>query len=440
MRKIVQCSIMMCGLVALAGCTSPGAWPDSGIPQQRSAYAAPGTQPPVEWRLVDAGTGQINTSSELEVLADAFPASASVRLRLLGAHIREGDLAAALDQVEWLAARDYAFGAAGQDQLRSLYHGDELDRLEAMLARAPEAVAAGTVVGAVPADIHLPEAVLWDAQQQRMLATAIVSRDLYVFARDAWRAVRLAGAGSLAGIALDEPRGIVWLGSGIVDPTPDPGTAFRGVIAIDRATLAEVRRVAAPAGVTISDIAIGPDGTVYGSDPVQGGIYAAAPTDSEMQVFIAPGTFRSPQGIAVRPDNTALYVSDYRYGLAQVMLRSRQVYRLRASDPVLLDGIDGLWLLGNDLIAVQNGISPMRVTAFTLGPGIGLIASHRTLEIANPAWSEPLGGAISDGALYYIGTGQWDIWREGGVLNDGAATRPSLIHRLQLGESPPDLR
>ncbi len=388
---------------------------------------------------MDAATGQIADVPGLEQLAADFPDSASVRLRLLNAQLGAENLIGGYEQVEWLTDRGYAFSAGAEGQLVAMFNGEQAGALSQRFADDPAIIATSSTAATIPATIALPEAVLYDPQQRRMFATSVVSRGLFVQEQgEEWRQLPLANTGSLAGIALDAPRGLIWVGSGVVEQTPDPASAFRGVIAIDRITLEERRRVPAPAGVTISDIAVGPDGTVYGSDPLGGGIYSAAPIDSQMQVFIAPGTFRSPQGIAVRADNTALYVSDYRYGLAQVMLRSRHAYRMRAAQPTLLDGVDGLWLLGNRLIAVQNGVNPHRITAFTLGEGIGVIASAQVLERANPAWTEPLGGAISGGVLHYIGTGQWDLYGEGGALVEGAEPREARIHALQLVETPPE--
>ena len=180
---------------------------------------------------------------------------------------------------------------------------------------------------------------------------------------------------------------------------------------------------------------MGPDGTVYGSDPLGGGVYTAGPQDPAMTALIAPGTFRSPQGLAVRPDGRSLFVSDYPYGLAVVMLPSRLVYRVQTQLPLLLDGVDGMWLHGNELVVVQNGINPHRIMALRLGAGPGTVVAAQVLERANPDWTEPLGGAVVGDMLTYIGTGQWDRFGPGGVLNEGAEAVPAAIRQLDLGDS-----
>ena len=398
--------------------------------------AASDDGPPESWRGVDAATGQLSSPVDLKSLVANFPDSSSVRLRLLGALFRDDDAAGVIEQVEWLSARGYSFSEAGKEQLLTFAQEEHAARMvEALRSDAP-VIAASMVFAEIPAEIRLSEATLYDPQEQRLFVTSIVSRGLYV--KDEGlpiREVPLPNVGSVAGIVLDEARGVIWIASGVVDPTPVPETAFRGVIALDRQSLEPTRWLSVPDGATVSDIAVGPDGTVYASDPVNGGVWAASVENSAMWLLIPPGKFRSPQGIAVRPDNTAFYISDYRYGIAQVVLPTREIYRMRADEPMLLDGIDGMWLHGNRLITVQNGVSPHRITAFEVGEGACVIASHQILEAANPRWTEPLSGAISGDTLFYIGTGQWDVYGEGGALQEGMSPRPTQVRALQLVET-----
>ena len=148
-------------------------------------------------------------------------------------------------------------------------------------------------------------------------------------------------------------------------------------------------------------------------------------------MLVAPGTLRSPQGLVVSADGQRLYASDYRYCLAVVDLASGAVSRLASDLAVALDGIDGLWRHGEELIAVQNGTSPMRIIALRLSHDGMRIVGHRTLEQAHPDWSEPLGGSIAAGAIYYVGNGQWERFDKGALKPDLAAL-PTQIRRLPL--------
>jgi hypothetical protein len=437
MRKIVQCSIIGLAAVTLAGCqTVESPYELMTRPPAAVVEAAePATRPPAPWLAVDPITAQTTEIDRLEWLTEAFPNSASVQTRLLNAHLEAENTDVVASMAEALTDHGYRFSDRAIGVLSGLFAGDRGEALRQHLSQPGQPLTASTVVDSAPAEIRLPEAALYDPAFDRLFVTSVISRGLFVREGEgAWRELPLSGAGSLSGIALDERYGLIWVGNGVVEQTPDPASASRGLIAIDRSTLSTTRRVMAPEGVSISDIAVGPDGTVYGSDPIGGGVYMAPPGQFVLEPLVVPGTFRSPQGLAVRPDGRSLFVSDYSYGLAVVMLPSRQVYRVQTELPLLLDGVDGLWLVGNELVAVQNGLRPHRIVAFELGAGPGTITGMRVLEQAHPGWTEPLGGAVTGGALTYIGTGQWDIYGEGGELASGASPRPSAIHRLDLGD------
>ncbi len=441
MRKIVQCSIMVTTALALSGCQTPeNPFQTMAEPAPVASSAPPPpSRPPEPWQPVDAETGQITAVDSLQNLAAAFPNSSSVRLRLLNAHLAEEDPMRALSVAQVQVEDGYAFSPGALEYLQGVVQTGLIPTWMTTARLNAEPIEASEVVAEIPASVQLPESVLHDPATDRLLVTSIVSRGLFVREGEGdWEQVDIPGAGSLAGIAIDQRRGLVWLGSGVVEPTPDPESAFRGTIALDRTTLAVRRRVPAPTGVSISDIAVGPDGTVFGSDPVGGGVYMASMQDAAMTPLIAPGTFRSPQGLAVRPDGRSLFVSDYRYGIAVVTLPSRQVYRLQMEEHALLDGVDGLWLYGNELVAMQNGLSPMRLIAISLGAGPASATGYRVIERNHPGWTEPLGGAISGNSLTYIGTGQWDLFGEGGALVERLEARPTAIHRVPLAESPPD--
>lgn len=131
------------------------------------------------------------------------------------------------------------------------------------------------------------------------------------------------------------------------------------------------------------------------------------------------------------PGNRRLIVSDYAYGLAVVDTATGAVGRLASRAGELLDGIDGLWLAGKHLVGVQNGLRPMRIVQLELDIE-GEIASVGTLEAAHPAWTEPLGGALSNGELVYIGNGQWDRFGPGGAPVEGKPAVPTEIRMLDL--------
>lgn len=417
--------VLVLGLaLAAAGCTYMP-------PKPPQADNVPATPEAAQWRAVSAETGKITDIDGLEALARDFPDSGSVRLRLLQAHFVADDRAGVIEQALWLARRGYSFSEGGRKQIVRLAGETAVaDRLAALFERNAKPAENSKTVAVAPAEAKLAEAVL--PYGDMFLVSTVVSRDLFVGEASSWKSLNLEGASSLAGLADDPARGVIWISSGVYDPTPDTGGAFSGLLGFRPEAQKIVYRSATPDGATPSDIHLADNGQLFASAPIAGGIYSAAPMDGELELLIPPGTFRSPQGLATSADGSKLYISDYRYGIAIVDLAANRIGRLTASKPMLLDGIDGMWRIENRLIGVQNGQIPMRIVEIILSPDGNSAADLRVLEQAHSEWTEPLGGNIHGGFLYYVATGQWDRFEQGGAVKQGTAAGPTQIRRLPL--------
>lgn len=418
----------MSAVLALAACTAGEV---VSAPPEKSA-----AQP---WRAVDAQTGKISDAPALEQLAKDFPDSSSVRLRLLNAYFEAGETDATLRQVEWLAARGYVLS---DDALQQLLGTGDTETAQALFARfKANAVPSenSTLLDIIPANALLVEGVAALEGGQTLLANSIVSRDVFIReTQRAWRAAGLKGVSSLTGMAAQPDAALVWLSAGRLDVTPVSGSeSFTGLLAIDPRSASIVRKIPSGDGITLSDIHVAGDGTVYASDPLTGGVYRAKPGVMGLETVVARGVLRSPQGLTTSADGQLLYVSDYRYGIAIIDLMSGKVGRLVADSPVadspmVLDGIDGLFRHGDSLIAIQNGMRPMRIVKIDLAESGRSAAAMQVLESAHSAWTEPVGGSISGGQLVYIATGQWDRFGDGGVPVDTKPPLPTQVRKLQL--------
>ncbi|MEZ5694272.1 MAG: hypothetical protein R3D99_10655 [Altererythrobacter sp.] len=383
------------------------------------------------WHPVDAETGRIAEIDGLEALAASFPDSGSVRLRLFNAQLGAEQGEAALASLRWLADRGYVFSEAARGQIPELIGAAFAERAKALLLPPAQPIVTSEIVATVPKEAGLVESVVVPGSDGIFAATSVSERTVWFFTEDGEQlAMEIPGAGNLSGIVSDDKRNVGWVASGNIDGSEDGERFFAGLIGITNDP-DQFLRVAAPVGVNLSDLHIADDGTVYASDPLGGGIYRMKAGSSTLETLIAPGTFRSPQGLASSADGGRLYVSDYRYGIALVDLDTGLVTRLASDVPAILDGVDGLWRHGDRLIAVQNGTSPMRISAFRLSDDGLRVVEAEVLERKNPEWTEPLSGSIREDALYYVGNGQWGRF-EAGKPVDGKPAVPTQIRRLKL--------
>jgi hypothetical protein len=393
---------------------------------------------PPEWRKVDASTGRIADVPGLERLAIDFPDSASVRRRLLVAYLDAGMTDAGLQVAVELVRDGYVFTPETRDRLLSLGPTEAQKAALAWQEVNSHAWGTSTLVATVPAEFELVESAWRDPASGDLFATTVVSRALIVSRGGGpWSRLPLRETGSLTGMAYDEAARLLWVASGVFEQTPQPETAFHGLIAVDPESGEERRRIAAGADATPGDIAIGRAGEIYASDPLSGAIYLGRPDASHLELLVAPGTFRSPQGLAPLADGRSLVISDYGYGLALLDIAGGRVRRVAVDASLTIDGVDGLWRVGDRLVAIQNGSRPMHVLELASTPTFETVQAGLYRETATPAWTEPVGGTIVGNELVYVATGQWDRFGAGGATVPERPPLPTEIRTVKVGEESP---
>lgn len=366
-------------------------------------------------------------------LAISFPNSATQQRRLLAAAHQAGDAVVVRAGLGRLATLGYAPSAATLDLLAAHVPQPEMAALRLRFESNRARVQASRLMASVPAEYRLVEGLAWDARRNRLFAATVVDRALLLSEPLGWVKVEGVGGGSLFGLAIDERRQLLWIGSGRVGQTPQPETAFRGLIALDLNSLMVAYRIPAPGEGSPADIAVGPDGTVYASDPASGAVYRARPEDTALSILVPAGRLGNPQGIVPAADGRRLYVSDYERGIAIVGLADGSISRLESDVSTMLDGIDGLVAWRGGLIAIQNGVNPRRIIRLTLSRDGNRIASVRTLESNNAEWGEPTLGLVRGTDFLYVADAQWERYGAGGAPQGEGPARPTPIRLLRPG-------
>jgi hypothetical protein len=95
-------------------------------------------------------------------------------------------------------------------------------------------------------------------------------------------------------------------------------------------------------------------------------------------------------------------------------------------------GIDGLYLDGARLIAVQNGTNPHRVLHLMLDPTGTSIIAWRALEHASPHMGEPNHGVLVGNDFYFIGDSGWERVGDDGQLHTTPESRSPVLLKLDL--------
>jgi hypothetical protein len=374
------------------------------------------------------------STQHMAAVAAQFPNSAGMQRRLLAAAVEAKDAAAALAAARRLAALGGSLSENGRRQVAAVTGAEAMAALAPLFDANTARAGSSEVHALIPAEHRLIEGLIWDRNERRLYATSVVDRRLLrLETGGAATMISGPGVGSLFGGAYEPAAGRLWIASAAIEQTPPGDSPFNGLLAIDPRRPGLGRRIPAPDGATLGDVAVGPDGIVYASDGQKGAVYRCRPGCAALEAWLPPGTFRSAQGMAVSADRRWLYVADYRYGLAAVELASGRVHRVEGSPEMMLDGIDGLVRHGRDLIAIQNGVLPVRIVRLVLSTRGPRVERLEILERGNPDWGEPSLGTMVGDRFLYVADPQWERYGPGGVAADDKPPRPTPIRAIALG-------
>jgi sugar lactone lactonase YvrE len=360
--------------------------------------------------------------------------------RLAGARLATGDRAGALDALRRQIDAGFVRDPRADDQFAALTADAgflvEMARMEALaepvvtsreLFQLAERQALFEGIAHDPLTGHL----FFSSVHRRKVVRRKANGELSDFVA--------SGAHDLAaalGLALDAERRTLWIvsaglpqASGLAEELRDRSA----LLAVDLDSGELRRRIEAPDEKHWwNDLVLGSDGSIYVSDPGAAAI-SRIDANGALGTVVENAGLRSPGGLALSADERSLYVADWSNGMARVDLSDATVTWLAPPAGSTVLGIDGLRRVGSDLIAIQNGITPHRITRFRLAPDGRSLAQAELLERAVPGWDEPTLGTVVDGALVYVGNSQWPSFGGDGLTPDAANLSPTVIRRLPLG-------
>jgi sugar lactone lactonase YvrE len=288
----------------------------------------------------------------------------------------------------------------------------------------------------------LAEDLAYDARTRTFYVSSIHRRK--VIAIDAGGAIRdfiapaQEGVWGIYGLALDSARGSLW-GSMAAVPTMehyDPADSGRtALVCWELATGKELLRAELPrdgASHVFGDITLAPDGTVYATDSVGGGLYRLQPGGKKLETLAPPGTFASPQMEVLMRKGREIWISDYPRGIVAFDVRTGAVSPVSKPRSLAASGIDGLYAANGHLVAIQNGTQPARVLWISVDAGRRAMTSWAVLEQDPAELGDPNHGVVVGDVLYFLGNSGWDRVNASDQLETPEGAKPPAILRLNL--------
>lgn len=238
------------------------------------------------------------------------------------------------------------------------------------------------------------------------------------------------------GLAVNEDGGTLWVAMAAVEAMrgfePEQnGQAALAELELDSGAIRRVIALPTQRGQlqAASDVALGPDGTVFVADRIGARLWRLPPGGDQLEIVSEGGELLSPQGVLVTRDGGALLVADRIAGLLRIELPDGAARRLEVPEGATLIGIEDLTLLPTGaVIAIQAATSPKRVLQLTLDASGQTVSKVAVLEAAHLTMSAPGSGCIGPGGeFYFIGnTGAGRV-----EFTDGNPTPPRPVPIFQ---------
>lgn len=274
--------------------------------------------------------------------------------------------------------------------------------------------------------VYLPKNKIW-------LASSIRQRKIVVFDPKTGVCVDwLTNANLLSVFAMkaDAKEDYLWVTTSAMPEMENYSQALEGkaeIFKVNIKTRQIEKRYTIEGNHVFGDIYVTKNNKVYISDSAKPIIYTIENEELKPFVSFEEDGFNL-QGITMNDKENKLFVADYLKGIAVVDLASLSKIWLNFPEGTTAKGIDGLVFYQNRLIAIQNGVTPIRLTQFDLNKTQNGIESFRVIDQNRPEFDEPALATMVGNKLYFFANAPWKAYDKNAVLDLIKVKNPELYY------------
>ena len=244
------------------------------------------------------------------------------------------------------------------------------------------------------------------------------------------------GLGSVFGIKTDKKNGVLWVSTSPMQEMKNfnallPSAVFKYDLKTGR-LLKKFLPENPALELVLGDLTLSPSGEVYTSDSKNNLIFRVNESTGKLEQVYSSEEFSNIQGITFSDNGQYLFIADYIKGIFRLEVATFHLILLPRSIDASLKGIDGLTFYNNSLIAIQNGVKPMRVTRYILNKEMDRLISFSILDRGHPAFGEPTSGCVSQDAFYYVANSQWNGYTEDHQIKPEGSLQDIVILKQSL--------
>ena len=244
------------------------------------------------------------------------------------------------------------------------------------------------------------------------------------------------GLAAVLGLRIDPYRQVLWACSSPMEEmeqTATPGQS--AVYKYDLKTKKLIKKypLADPdMSCVFGDMCSDQKGGFFVSDSKNNIIFRTNERTGITDDFFTSPLFWNIQGIALAPGGTYLFIADYIKGVFRLNVATKELIQLSWEGEGSLKSIDGLLFYKNSLIAIQNGLNPMRVTRYFLNDTMDKLTSQLVIDNNHPAFNEPTNGYVAGDVLYYVAKSQWSGYDDAHAIKQADQLQDIVILKADL--------
>jgi hypothetical protein len=237
-------------------------------------------------------------------------------------------------------------------------------------------------------------------------------------------------------IKVDAQRGHVWATTAAIPHFKGYKAEWAGKSALLKLDLDDgslIQAYPAPADGfphILNGIAVSPQGQVIVAEGMRGQMFKLE--GEKLEPLMAQRELNALRGLVFSADGRTLYFADYERGLFGIDLTKNSAFDVTDDGKQILYGIEGLYMYEGQLVAIQNGFVPQRVTRFKLDATGRKIEMGVPLDAAQPAFATPTLGTLVDDGLYFIANSQRSYYDSYGLRKGSMALPPVKIYRSDV--------
>jgi len=411
-------------------------------------YAAPESNWIEQYSQESAATNKSCGAKEYSVcrdhllrLRELLDGRADIVYRLAKVEAQLGNRAAALNWLTVYSASGLTFADPASDpELSSLRDVAEFRTMLARLKTARQPITNSKPFLTLSERELIAEDIAYDPTGDRFLLSSVRRGKILSAARNGkitdFVPEGQPGVWAILALGVDAKRRYLWATTAAMPESiryraADDGRSALLKYSLDSGALLKRYDLKKDTKHALGDMTVSPAGDVFVSDGY-GAVYWVDHLTDTLEILVDKGTFRSPQTPALSPDGRRLFVPDYSRGISVLDLASKQVKLLEHPKDLSLGGIDGLYLDGQTLIAIQNGTTPARLIRMSLDASLTRILRWETMEANWPGLGAPTHGVVVDRKFYFIANSGWDHMADDGKVKPGATFEAPTIRVSSL--------